>query len=390
MSPTPEWLDVSIATSAYDDERGASEVPKNKGDGEWSRDVPQVYTLEPGCTSTIECIAKIDSIAMARDLNRNNMLEEVLILRVKDGRDHFLPIRGTWERTSLGSSISELVRVPEGGIRKFLRAVLPGAVVESAAKDRLVTTSAPKEVFRLTQMIETLSERILAEWNMIESNTTSGDAAPWTKSDGWPFEGWTLNTDERTKLRIPILEALDTAKPFDEVLSIDKSPLHRLEAFAGSFLLFLEALSDGVVTEELWSELVSKCFTKDRTTTTKASRDEERAAMLEVLSASSAHSATFILITSMLGSLVQEVSNTAQEDRPKEVSTATKLFTRRRTLSADPKADRKQRAQRKYAALFADILVRSPEQIGAKAKSLTSDRKREFIEVFLESGGTDG
>ncbi|KAF2668965.1 DNase I-like protein [Microthyrium microscopicum] len=103
---TPPWL---IAT--FDREPDAGGKKKSK---------ERVYTLEPGDVVNLELVARVEAMAMARDLDDGVMrLDDVLILRVRDGRDHFLPVQGTWVRSSLERSIDALKRLPEDGIRKL-------------------------------------------------------------------------------------------------------------------------------------------------------------------------------------------------------------------------------------------------------------------------------
>lgn len=387
VSHTPEWLEVSVQPVHEGEERGATNIPKTKNDGEWSDDVVEIYSLEPGCTCTVKCAATVRSIPLARNLNEKGVLDNVLILRVKDGRDHFLHVHASWEPTVLGHSITELIRLPEAGIRNFHASISQSNDI-SGKQTSAVTSSAPKELFRLTQAIENLSERILAEWSMVESDKQD-EPPPWTKSAGWPFGGWTLEVEERGEIRRSIFEALDTALPFDQFVSVDLSPLHRLEAFAQSFLLFLDSLTDGIITEDLWTQIASQFFSRDRTKN-QPTRDDERASILEILSISPPHNTSFILILSMLGSLVQEVSNISYEDGPKDTPKSTGFFTRRRTMSNDPRTARKIAVQKAYASIFAESLIRVPEQPSSKAKTTSLEQKKELIEIFLDSSTDPG
>ena len=384
MSPTPDWLNFSIEPTRDSDERSFTKVTKSKNDGEWSQDVQEVFSMEPGCTCALKFTAEIRTIVLARELNEKGSLDEVLVFRVKDGRDHFLHVRAGWQPTVLGRSVTELICLPDRGVRHFHRASIKEEI-KASKRSSEATSSAPKELFLLAQTIETLCERIVAEWSMIRSDQEK-EPPPWIKSAGWPFDGWKLESQERNRLKATIIEALDTAQPFDKTLSVDTPAIHRLEAFSQAFLLLLESLDDGVIPEELWNQTQSHLFAKDRSKN-KASRDDERAAILEILSRSPPHSTLFILITSMLSSLIQEVSNTAHEDGPKDPPKSVGgFFSRRRTLSSDPRVARKQAIRKAYASIFADLLVRSLEQANARAKNTTFEQKRELIEIFLDSG----
>lgn len=79
-----------------------------------------VYTLEPGDAANVELVIHVKDINLVRLLNDGkSQLEDVLVLRVHNGRDYFLPVRATWLPSSFGRSIDNLNRVPEGGVRKL-------------------------------------------------------------------------------------------------------------------------------------------------------------------------------------------------------------------------------------------------------------------------------
>jgi inositol polyphosphate 5-phosphatase INPP5B/F len=125
--PTPPWLTVSF------------DVPADKPNKSKDTDEDEVsikgptYTLEPGETCTIEMAAHVSSPELARNLNdKVTTLDEILILRVKGGRDHFVPVQGKWVKSSISSSrkseesdrsvaspIDRLRGVAEDGIRKL-------------------------------------------------------------------------------------------------------------------------------------------------------------------------------------------------------------------------------------------------------------------------------
>ena len=95
---------------------------------------------------------QIDVLGMVKNLNESTTtLDEILVLRVLDGRDHFLPIHGRWLQSSLARSINKLTKTPEGGIRA-LQHQKPNSDV-NVAKDKdkdkdKVRWSVPREIFR--------------------------------------------------------------------------------------------------------------------------------------------------------------------------------------------------------------------------------------------------
>jgi inositol polyphosphate 5-phosphatase INPP5B/F len=111
--PTPPWLSIRFDREP-DKKDGKTDATASN---EKSR---ETYTLEPGDVCNVELTLKVEVIALIRSLNKaETKLEDILVLRVLDGRDHFLPLRGRWMTTSLGHSIDKLIRIPEGGIRKL-------------------------------------------------------------------------------------------------------------------------------------------------------------------------------------------------------------------------------------------------------------------------------
>ncbi|KAF4632348.1 hypothetical protein G7Y89_g5783 [Cudoniella acicularis] len=152
----PPWLSVSFIESATDeDERVLQQL---------NREV----TLEPGDAVNATLEVFIDDITLVRALNDGSLLDDVLILRVTDGRDHFIPVRSVWLQSSFGRSVDEeLIRISEGGVRALLPR--PGSNGPPVNRGREVCWSAPREIFKLTEAVEILTERVLADANMLES-----------------------------------------------------------------------------------------------------------------------------------------------------------------------------------------------------------------------------
>lgn len=66
---------------------------------------PAVYTLPPGAATTVSLTIEISDIDMLRTLNMSKEpcpeIEYVIVLRLKGGRDHFIPLSGIWMRTGV-------------------------------------------------------------------------------------------------------------------------------------------------------------------------------------------------------------------------------------------------------------------------------------------------
>ena len=122
------------------------------------------HTLQPGDAVNVELTLHVNDLELVRRLSdKTETLEEVLVLRIHNGRDYFLPLRGDWLQSAFGRSIEKLVRMPEGGVRRWQHQRPDG----SSHSDEGVKWSAPREVFRLTEAIEDLVERALAQWGMM-------------------------------------------------------------------------------------------------------------------------------------------------------------------------------------------------------------------------------
>ena len=118
------------------------------------------YTLQPGDAANVELSVHISDIALIRRLNDGEEnLEDVLVLRIHNGRDYFLSLRGNWLQSVFGRSIEKLVRIPEGGVRRLQHQRPDGS---SHGESDNVKWSAPRELFRLTEAIESLVRGLLS------------------------------------------------------------------------------------------------------------------------------------------------------------------------------------------------------------------------------------
>lgn len=80
----------------------------------------QERTLQPGDAVNVELILHVNDLDLVRRLSdKTETLEDVLVLRIHNGRDYFLPLRGHWLHSAFGRSIEKLVRMPEGGVRRL-------------------------------------------------------------------------------------------------------------------------------------------------------------------------------------------------------------------------------------------------------------------------------
>ncbi|KAF2404186.1 DNase I-like protein [Trichodelitschia bisporula] len=79
---TPEWLGVQVHATPDASEKGKKQP---------------TYTIEPGEVCEVELTARVEGVETVKKLNEGVVkLDDVLILRVEGGRDHFLPVQGEW------------------------------------------------------------------------------------------------------------------------------------------------------------------------------------------------------------------------------------------------------------------------------------------------------
>lgn len=293
------WLGTSLDQTQSGDE-------SNEGS---SKNVGQEAILEPGETVNATLGVHIDKVSQARALNEGReKLEEVVVLRVDQGRDHFLPVRATWAPTCVGRSIDELIRVPDGGIRAFVKSLprekasaSPGIIPSSLDVHR----SAPKELFKLVDAVEMLTERTLADEEMLGSYRVPRD------KPGWPFEDFVAQP--RVGLVSTVIDALDTDQPIGDAFPPEADPCQRLEAVAKALLLFLEGLTDGILDTSIWTKVedapiralgqgpAAKGLPSDST-------EDDKSTILDILMTTPNHNICFVFLTTTLAKVIGELA----------------------------------------------------------------------------------
>ena len=337
------------------------------GDSDTIKAGPSI-TLDPGETILAYVEAHVATVSHLRALNDGHaMMEDVLVLRVDDGRDHFVPARATWQPTCFGRSIDELIRVPDGGIRSFVQ---KNKIAGSIPYDSEIRCSAPKELFKLTEAIQTLAERCIADETMLEDMTLPGEP-------GWPFDSatWTAGITEQDSIRAKIVSALDTDSPLSEALPVELSSPHKLELLSSILLLFLASLTDGLVPAQLWARLSTAI--PNLTTVPPIAWPETKSQILDVLSHAPNHNIAFVFLTSTLSRVATElIPLTAQPILP---GLGRRLSFRRGDNDGDKK---RQLRQRRYAEILGPLTFR------AKVKDKAArERERVVVEIFLSRDG---
>lgn len=278
-------------------------------------DIGKEVTLEPGETVNAAIQALVSTPSQARQLNDGRAsLEEVLVLRVAEGRDHFIPVRAVWLPTCVGRSIDELIRVPDGGIRDFATSLFDkkkGKPTGPISYDHSVHRSAPKELFKLIEALEVLADRALAEEQILESYTIPKDKY------GWPFEDFVAGSHE--ELLPAVIDILDTDRPITDAFPPEANPCQRLETVAEVLLLFLRALTDGLVSTPLWAKIEQApiralgqaapgATAATAATSAEAQAEEDRGAVLDVLTNAPNHNISFVFLTTTLAKVVGELA----------------------------------------------------------------------------------
>jgi phosphatidylinositol-bisphosphatase len=364
----PPWLKVQFVSGP--------DMDPNSSD-----DLDAQYTLAPADVCHAELKLKVDSPEMVRLLNEGtSSFDEVLVLRVQDGRDHFLPLRAHWLPSTLTRAVDKLIKIPEGGIRK-----LQGQKPDGEG----VRWSVPREIFRLTETLEDLTERALAEWDMT-GHEWDKESAPWQHNAAWPF--FSQYKDHEDEEVVPaIIESLDCDEPFELAFPATMRPKMKTEYIAETLLLFLRTLQDGVITKSLWEKLEEGIATRERLKQ-QLDRDDEKMWALEILAAAPNHNATFLLLISMLQNVTNQIAEAGKPgpSTPRasmELPASPRASVRRKTLSKVPDIAVRQLIHRNYATVFADVVFRGAgaEKMREKEKAVRKERMVRVVELFLKN-----
>ncbi|CAI6333856.1 unnamed protein product [Periconia digitata] len=340
----------------------------------------QQFTLEPADVCNVELKLKVDNLSLVQGLNEGtSSLDEVLVIRVDEGRDHFLPIRGNWQQSILSRTVDKLVKIPEGGVRK-----LQG---QKPDRSEAVRFSVPREIFRLTEAIEDMTERTLAEWSMRGSDSDE-EEAPWKHNAAWPFAGFEFNSDDEDMLA-DVYDVLDCDEAFDNAFPPGTAPKRKLAVLTRALLTFLQSLQDGIITKSLWEKL-EESFIMHEKSRQQFAPDDEKMWALEILAEAPHHNASFLLIISTLQNIAMQIVEASKPQSPRsrpsiELPASPKASVRRMTLSKDPQLAIKQLVNKNHAAILAEVMFRAPNsgRLKEKDKSTRKERMANMIELFL-------
>ncbi|KAL6713212.1 hypothetical protein ACLMJK_009333 [Lecanora helva] len=339
----------------------------------------QQYTLEPGDAANVELNCHITNVDYVRRLNEHQeSLEDVLILRIQNGRDYFLPVHANWMQSAFGRSIEKLIRIPEGGVRKLQNQRPDGS---SHGDQEAVKSSVPRELFGLTQAIEELAERATAEWSM----RAEEGSAPWTKDKGWPFRGWTSEEKERSVTKEIIREGLDTDTDITDLLPRETGTIQKMEALAETLVQFLESLEESVVTESQWQELEKGMLEMEKTKNVP-NGEEERLWIMDVISSVAAHSVSFTFLTFMLRNLANEIAPVPRTLQRQGTATSFDEMDAVKASKSSPEKELRREVGEAYTEIFAAVMIRVPSSQVGKITKASQARKKHVLEMFLHPG----
>ncbi|EGU79123.1 hypothetical protein FOQG_09158 [Fusarium oxysporum f. sp. raphani 54005] len=334
-------------------------------DEESQEPLGETVTLDPGETALVLLELQVSAISHIRALNEARAkIEEVLVLRIEDGRDHFIPVRGIWQPSCVGRSIAELIRIPDGGIRKFVeKKGIKGAI----AYDSDIHCSAPKELFKLTEVVQTLVERSLAESTMLEEEVLPRDP-------GWPLEAstWRVGEADMQDAKVKLVSALDNDAFLLDALPLEWPASFKLEVVSSILLLFLESLTDGLIPTQLWAKISSSL--PNVTSLPMTAWPDTKTQILDILSSAPNHNIAFVFLTATLSRAASELTPVTNEPK----GGLSRRLSFRRGNAEDEDTKKRKMRERRYAEIVGPLVCRVDE----KEKG-SRDRARTVVEMFL-------
>ncbi|TVY77643.1 Synaptojanin-1 [Fusarium oxysporum f. sp. cubense] len=334
-------------------------------DEESQEPLGETVTLDPGETALVLLELQVSAISHIRALNEARAkIEEVLVLRIEDGRDHFIPVRGIWQPSCVGRSIAELIRIPDGGIRKFVeKKGIKGAI----AYDSDIHCSAPKELFKLTEVVQTLVERSLAESTMLEEEVLPRDP-------GWPLEAstWRVGEADMQDAKVKLVSALDNDAFLLDALPLEWPASFKLEVVSSILLLFLESLTDGLIPTQLWAKISTSL--PNVTSLPMTAWPDTKTQILDILSSAPNHNIAFVFLTATLSRAASELTPVTNEPK----GGLSRRLSFRRGNAEDEDTKKRKMRERRYAEIVGPLVCRVDE----KEKG-SRDRARTVVEMFL-------
>ncbi|KAI0428679.1 type II inositol-1,4,5-trisphosphate 5-phosphatase [Xylaria sp. FL1042] len=373
----PSWFEVKFVPPMDEDTQRTEDTPQHE------------ISLDPGETVNAVIEVEVSDLKQLQALNEKPMqLEDVLVLRVVDGRDHFIPIRASWRPSCFGRSLEELIRIPKGGISTLLKQrPKTGSIPYSLD----VQASSPAELFKLIEAIESLTERLIADENMLEDVMIPREKA------GWPFDRHTWQTnkdDDYTILRGDIIEALENDRPILEALKADVPTLKRLEIVSESLLLFLESMPDGIISAPLWARM-EQTLPQMGSVKTPTEVEDIKTGVLDILSTAPYYNISFVFLTAMVSRVASELLPLNKDEREalgtrKAGSLGRRSLSFRRSAGStvdEGSIQRRLAWERRAAEIFSIAICRMAAPTNAKEKKAVEEKMRGMVELFMHRDG---
>ena len=268
-----------------------------------------------------------------------------------------------------------------------------------------VCVSAPRELFRLTEAVEVVTAKVVQKHSADDEHSGGEDSEsfrPWEGHHDWPFgeSCWPECESETWREALGALnDAIDTDSELQPSLPETLPLLQRLGVLAQYLMLFLRSIPEGIVTEEVWYQ-IDAYFVDNVRAKRKIPGEEEKMAIQELLhEAPAGHAVSFILVTSMLERMVQEmttaapsrVSMSSQQDdavppmSPKRpgVGALRRMTGLGRLPAAAPTDDLPDARGHALAKLFGGAMVRLPSGLGERNRPSVERRRERFVTMFL-------
>ena len=359
VSAVPTWMRLE-----------ARNGPRNSS----RNNFPDPITLQPGDSANIDVIAFVHQAEQLHQFNERSMkLETVLIMRVYKGRDHFIPVQATWLPSCFGLSIDRLIRISKDGVRKQR--------LDYELNKEDVKSSAPRELFRLTESLEEALSNIALDPARLEVMRK--------QNIGWPFVCRSPEEIAQDDQLLSIREALDTGSPIDLP---NANSIEEIELLSETLVLFLSYMPGHVVPLKLWDMLLVSLIELE-----KAKRlpqnEQLRSHVLDILSTSPPASISFTFITFMLSrfiTIMAPADDTLDESQPPPTPSTPgiqdSLLKRARGLSFrdDQQGMQKRRVETACVERFVPLIFEfdnSPK--GTRARKVTFDMGKLVLEVFI-------
>ncbi|KAG4304877.1 hypothetical protein PORY_001552 [Pneumocystis oryctolagi] len=188
----------------------------------WIWPYPCSGLIDPGDCHYINLTVYVDNTTVSTLNSKDDSLDDILILHLKNGGDFFISVEGTFLPTRFGMSLEQLSR-------------LDSSEISNENNSETYLWSIPKEIIRIT-------EYLLSEGKNIDN---------------------LFFTPGSTSIMTHIREALDTGNEFDLCILENNGSKDNIGLFsmAQTLLMFLDALPDSIIPSSFYYQCLeaSRC-----------------------------------------------------------------------------------------------------------------------------------